>query len=192
MVALLVQHGAAANTFLLHHGSHLLMLASPLVLLACMFTVLELTRPDAPARAPVVATWWLALVSAAAAAIHLAVVVEHLGESVVLGAFFLALGAAQGGYAAAVLLRPGRRLLVIGLVSTGAVVLLWAYTRTVGVPFGLGPREPAQAADLVATALQVGAMLLTSMALRRPAPHVAHATTSSAGARPQVGSTTAS
>lgn len=192
MGALLVQHGAAANDFLLHHGSHLLMLASPLVLLAGMFTVLELTRPDAPVRAPVVATWWLALASAAAAAIHLAVVVEHFEESVVLGAFFLVLGAAQAGYAAAVLLRPGRRLLVIGLASTGAVVLLWLYTRTVGVPLGLGPRERVEAADLLATMLQLGAMLLTSIALRRPAPPVARATSTSAGVRSQVGSAAAS
>lgn len=186
------QHGGTLSGFLAHHGAHLLLLGGPVVLLAAMFTALELTRPGRTTSSPDVLRWWLAPVWAAAAAIHLAVVGEHLEESALLGAFFLVLGAAQCAYAVAVVVRVHRRLLLVGLTVNLAVVLLWVCTRTVGIPFVEGSPEPVGPADLVATVLELATVVLSWIALRRPAAYVAHGATTGVGARPQVGSTTAS
>lgn len=166
MSGLLSQHGEATSGFIAHQSAHVLMLGWPLVLLAGMFAALELTRADRPTRPSVLPTAWLAGPWAAAASIHLAVAPEHFAASVLLGVFFLLLGVVQCGYAVAVVVRTSRGLLVLGLVINVSVVLLWAYSRAVAVPLGLGPREPVGAADLLATTLEVGAAVLTWIALR--------------------------
>lgn len=183
MSGIVAHHGGATSEFLTHHGAHILMLGGPAVLLAGMFTMLELTRTDRPTRGSDVTTWWLALTWAAAAAIHLAVTPEHFAKSPLLGAFFLLLGLAQCGYAVALVLGASRPLLAVGLVANLSVVLLWASTRLVGVPFGLGPREPAGAADLLATALEIGAVVLTWVALRRSSQRADDACTAPTGER---------
>lgn len=175
MSGLLAHHGGATNEFLADHGAHILVLGGPLVLLAGLFAMLELTRPDRPERSSDVSTRWLALTWAAAATIHLAVIAEHVEESALLGAFFLLLSLAQYGYAVAVILHASRPLLLVGLVGHLSVVLLWAWTRAAAIPFGLGPREPAGAADLVATVLELCTVVLTWIALRRLRPSVAGA-----------------
>lgn len=177
MSGLLAHHGGATSDFLADHGVHVLMLGGPVVLLAGLFAMLALTGPGRPRRSAGVSTAWLALTWAAAATIHLAVVPEHLHESVLLGAFFLLLSLAQFGYAVAVVRRASRRLLLVGLVANLSVVLLWACTRVAAVPFGLGPREPAGALDLAATALELGAVVLAWTALRRPSRLAADACT---------------
>lgn len=175
MSGLLAHHGGATNEFLADHGAHILVLGGPFVLLVGLFAMLELTRPDRPERRADVSTRWLALTWAAVATIHLAVIAEHFEESALIGVFFLLLSLAQYGYAVAVSLHAGRRLLLVGLVANLSVVLLWAWTRAAAIPFGLGPREPAGAADLVATALELGTVALTWIALRRLRPSVAGA-----------------
>lgn len=173
MSGLVAHHGGATTEFLAHHGAHILMLAGPVVLLVGLFAMLELTRPGRPPRRADAPPVWLALTWAAAAAIHLAVTPEHWADSALLGAFFLLLGLAQCGYAVALVLGASRRLLLAGLVANLAVVLLWAWTRTVALPVGLGPREPAGALDVVATALELGAVVLAWVVLRRARPPVA-------------------
>ena len=160
--------------FLARHGAHILVLGGPVVLLAAMFAMLELTRPDRTRRSSSVLTRLLALTWAAVATTHLTIIREHFAESAVLGSFFLMLSLAQYGYAAAVLLRPSRRLLIVGMVTNLSVVLLWTYTRVVAIPFGLGPREPVGTVDLVATALEIVTVALTSIALRRPRASTVH------------------
>ncbi|GAA3804099.1 hypothetical protein [Nocardioides panacisoli] len=156
------------SEFLARHGAHILVLGGPVVLLAGLFAMLELTRPDRPRRDAAIPTRLLALTWAAAATIHVAVIAEHFEEATVLGVFFSLLSTAQYVYALAVVLRASRRLLLVGMVANTSVIVLWAYTRAVAVPFGLGPREPAGAADLAATALELCAVLLTWTVLRRP------------------------
>lgn len=180
---LAAHHGQATNGFLVHHGAHALMLGWPLVLLAVMFAALELTRAPSPTPPRPLPSSWLALPWAAAASIHLAVVPEHVAESMLFGAFFLLLGVLQCGYAVALVVHASRRLLVLGLVLDVSVVALWAYSRTVGAPLGLGPREPVGLADLASTALEVVAAVLAGIALRR--------STSLPRARPYATGTTA-
>jgi hypothetical protein len=158
------------SEFLARHGAHVVVLGGPIVLLAGLFASLELTRPDRTRRRSGVATRLLAVTWAAAATTHLAVIAEHYAESAVLGTFFLVVSAVQYGYAVAVVVRATRRLLVVGMVANLSVVLLWAYTRVVAIPFGLGEREPVGAVDLLATAFEVGSVALTLTVLRRSSP----------------------
>ena len=154
--------------FLARHGAHILVLGGPIVLLAALFAMLELTRPERARRSSSTSTQFLALAWAAVATTHLTVIKEHFDESALLGTFFLLLSLAQCSYALAVLLRVSKRLLIVGMIANMSVVLLWTYTRVVAIPFGLGPREAVGAVDLTATALELGTVALTLIVLRRP------------------------
>ena len=74
-----------------------------------------------------------AAMSLFAALVHLWATPEHLSEWWGYGAFFLAAALAQGVYAAALLRRPSRRLLLAGILGNSSIVLLYLATRTLGV-----------------------------------------------------------
>lgn len=152
--------------FLARHGAHIVVLGGPIVLLAGLFAMLELTRPGRTRTRSSASTRLLALTWAAVATTHLTIIGEHYEESAVLGTFFLVLSLAQYGYAVAVLIRANTQLLVVGMIANASVVLLWVYTRVVAIPFGLGPREPIGTVDMVATGLEVATVALTLIALR--------------------------
>lgn len=111
----------------------------------------------------------LALAVLGAATVHLAATPVHLHEGPVLGGFFLTLSILQFCYAAAVVIRPGETLLRAGLVANAAVVALWVYTRTVGIPFGVGGGEVEAIGlpDLLATVFELATVPLAVMAWRR-------------------------
>lgn len=153
------------SEFLARHGAHLVVLGGPVVVLAGLFLMLELTRPDRTRRSANLWTWLLALTWAAVATVHLTVIAEHFREAVALGIFFLILSVAQYSYAVTVIRRASTRVLLIGMAASTAVILLWTYTRVVAIPFGIGPREPVETADLTATLLEVGTVVLTALAL---------------------------
>ena len=112
--------------------------------------------------------WSTAAASAIGAVIHLSVINEHFQESALYGAFFLALTAAQFGYAGWVLLRPSTALLKAGAAASGGVVLLWFATRTIGIPVGpaAGEVEPFGLADIAASASEVLLVLCGLLAIR--------------------------
>jgi hypothetical protein len=128
----------------------------------------RLASPDASAgprstrpRRPSVSKPGLAVLAAlgllVAAGVHVAVMPEHFRESWLYGAFFLGTAGAQVGAAVLVWRYPTRaRLLAIALASL-AVVLLWAWTRVVGVPLGPGAGEVESIGwlDVVASAAEV-------------------------------------
>src|SRR5581483_3382030 len=93
--------------------------------------------------------WPAAVASELAGLIHLAFAREHLHEFVPFGLFFLVAGFFQIVWAA--------RFFALGLVVNALTVLLWAITRTVGLP--IGPEhwsaEMAGPPDITATALEV-------------------------------------
>jgi hypothetical protein len=115
------------------------------------------------------AVGWSAVAMAGAATVHGAVVREHFGEAALLGTFFLLLTLAQYGYALAVLLRPRAWLIRVGLLANVAVVVLWVYTRTVGIPFGIagGEVEHVELADLMAAGFEIAAVTAGVLALQR-------------------------
>ncbi len=88
--------------------------------------------------------------------VHLLMTHHHFVESPVIGAFFLALGLAQLSFVVALLMRPRAGLVLAGVGVQLSVVLLWIWTRAIGVPFGLGPREAVGLADLIASTAEIG------------------------------------
>ncbi|GAA4067594.1 hypothetical protein [Nonomuraea soli] len=95
----------------------------------------------------------LAVLSAGAGAVHFAVLADHFAMSVAHGAFFAAVGWAQLMWALAVLLRPGRALFLAGLAGNAAVAVVWALSRTIGLPPGRS--EPLGVPDVLATLLEL-------------------------------------
>lgn len=113
------------------------------------------TRPDGrPERRPSVALL-VAVLSGAAAGIHLAAGPDHveaLGD-VGLGFYWAALF--QAGFAVAWLAAgPSRRLALLGVVGNGAILAAWLASRTVGLPFLESP-EPIGLADGICAALEL-------------------------------------
>ncbi|HEY8547974.1 MAG TPA: hypothetical protein VIL36_23105 [Acidimicrobiales bacterium] len=114
----------------------------------------------------------LAGLSAAAGAVHLAMVPAHMGEWAAEGVAFLLTGWFQLAFAAVVLLltRPGRVVLAVGAAANALFVAAWAVTRTAGPPFGpeAGEAEPATLVDLTVVGLEAALVLLAVAVLARP------------------------
>lgn len=125
-------------------------------------TVVRPVREVAPTATAATAALPVALVSSAAAAgVHAAVGPAHLTDQPLVGMFFLACAAAQLGWTALFLVRPGRALLEAGVVGNAALVTLWAVSRLSG-------SEPVGPWDLAATGWEV-AVVLACVAMNAPA-----------------------
>ena len=109
--------------------------------------------------------------TAAAGAIHFAMVPTHGGEDPALAIGFAIAGWAQLAAAVALLLRPGRPVyLATALVNAGCVAT-WAVSRTSGLPFGshAGVAEAAGFVDIASVVLEGLAIVLAMALLVRPA-----------------------
>jgi hypothetical protein len=97
----------------------------------------------------------LALLSAGAGIMHLAVLGPHLREFWLFGVFFAA-ALAQLGWALLVMLRPSGRVWLAGAVGNALVIVVWILSRTVGLPVGAeaGHAEPVGFADALSTAYE--------------------------------------
>jgi hypothetical protein len=106
-----------------------------------------------------------------AGAIHLAALPEHVGESLLFGAFFLACGAFQLATGFAVRARGTRAIWTAILFVNGAVIGAWILSRTAGVPAGPTPWIPERIGplDAVATACEIALVALAVHRLRRGA-----------------------
>lgn len=113
-----------------------------------------------------------ALLAGAAGVIHASVILEHFGESISTGVFFVAATAFQLLWAAAVLTWPRRGLLGAGAAGNAAIMLVWVASRTVGLPVGPEPwtREAVAFPDLLATFLEGGVVLLVASLRAKPLP----------------------
>jgi hypothetical protein len=138
-------------------------------------------RADAACEPPALATQWvgplLALASLGAAAVHVAVCPGHLAESTLYGLFFIGAAIAQAGWASAILVRPTRQLVVLGVAGNLAVMALWGVSRTLGLPVGPAPGVPEVpgAVDALATAYEMFVVAVGSWVLwgRLPFPATA-------------------
>ena len=111
----------------------------------------------------------LAATLTGAGAIHAAVTPEHATEWAAAAAFFLLLTAAELGTAAALLSHPhSRRALHAARAISILPIAIWAYSRSIGLPFGpaAGTAEPIAIPDLIATALETAALAITLTLLR--------------------------
>src|SRR6266571_4438604 len=90
--------------------------------------------------------------SAGAAAIHAAVIGEHVRESWLFGVFFVFVSALQAGWAVAFIVRPSRRLLRAAILGNALLLAVWLVSRTLGVPLGPDPgiAEPIGLLDALA------------------------------------------
>jgi hypothetical protein len=106
----------------------------------------------------------VAVLTLAAAWVHLAYLESHWDQWWAYGAFFLVVGVAQGLFAVLILAWPRPWVAVAGIAGTLAVIGLYVLSRTIGMP--VGPHadfaERAGTIDLATTAAEIGvvAMLL--------------------------------
>jgi hypothetical protein len=102
------------------------------------------------------------------AAIHAAVVPEHLTEWTAAGMFFILLTAAELAVAGMLLARHRRTGLLAAVVVSLGPLLLWVCSRAVGLPFGpeAGTPESIGVPDIVACVLEVGTLLAAVAFLR--------------------------
>jgi hypothetical protein len=112
----------------------------------------------------------LASLSAAAAAIHFAVVFEHFNDDTLYGVFFLVLSWAQLIWPAVLLWRPSRLWLWLGMAGNAAVLAVYIASRTVGLPFGpdLHHPEPVGALDVMSCVLEFALIIGCAALLWRP------------------------
>lgn len=98
----------------------------------------------------------LAAVSLTTAAIHASVIREHLHEYAPFGVFFAALTAAEVAAAVVLIGSPTRRTLTIVGMGNLAIAVLWAVSRTGGLPIGAEhwAAEPIRLNDAVSTAAE--------------------------------------
>jgi len=112
--------------------------------------------------------------SLGAALIHAWMGPEHLDEWWGYGLFFLASALFQAGYAVAVIRRPTSALLRLGIVVNLGIIILWAWTRTVGIP-SIGPHggevEPVGVVDVVSKLAEAGVVALLILASGRAPAH---------------------
>jgi hypothetical protein len=145
------------------HGAHLALGLAPIAGIAAVTTAVDIrNRLGKPVRRPSTPVAAAAGLSLVAASVHGVVCPEHFREATLYGLFFAAAALAQLGWAAAVLVRPTRRVVVLGLAGNVAVLALWLLTRTVGIPLGpeAGTVEAVGGLDLLASAAELGVVLL--------------------------------
>jgi hypothetical protein len=166
---------AAGGDWWSRHGAHTLILAVPALLMAGLAVSADIRahlrrRADSGrARRQLQLPVLLAgLFSLGAAAVHGAVCPQHFQEAAVYGVFFLVAAGCQAGWAVLAWTRPRRWLMYAGAVGNTAIILLWAVTRTNGVPLGpgRGETEAIGALDVIATTCEVGIVLCALFALR--------------------------
>jgi len=112
--------------------------------------------------------------AAAAGFVHFAVAPQHFAEWWGFGAFFVVCGEVQLGWALLVRRVPGRLVLSVGLAGSLLLVVVWAVSRTSGLPLGPEPLIPEAVGrpDLLAVALELVTAGCCAWGLRRH-----HATT---------------
>ena len=126
----------------------------------------------------------LVLLLAGAGVVHAAVIPEHLQEWPAAGVFFAGVTVAQLGAAALVRARQGRALLALVAAASAGLLVLWAWSRTVGMPFGPEAWEPEAVglADIASGLLELatvavcvalaGSLRQSPPATRRRSPHL--------------------
>ena len=110
----------------------------------------------------------VATLSLVAALIHLWVMPEHFEEWWGYGLFFLIAAVAQVVYVPLLVSWPKRTVLLLGIVGDSAIVLLYLFTRVVGIPL-LGPEagevEGVGIIDVCATSSEAAIVVALSVLL---------------------------
>ena len=115
--------------------------------------------------------WFLAALSLGAGVIHFAHAGEHFDLTWYHGTFFAVVAWLQLSWAAAVVVRPTRNLLLAGALGNLVVIGAWLVSRTAGLPFGpeKGNAEEIALSDALATGFEVLIVLVAVAVVLRPA-----------------------
>ena len=158
------------------HGAHLGATLVPTALIGGYALVAEIRarrsnhRPD-PTRQRNAASRGVraaAYLSLLAGIVHVVVAPEHFHEATLYGTFFATSAGLQIAWAALVVRRASRQLLLAGLLGNAGIVLLWAVTRTVGIPLGpeAGSVEAVGLLDVATTLAEVGLACCAFLSLK--------------------------
>jgi hypothetical protein len=138
--------------------------------------VSDIPEPTSPVRRgltlDVGIRWVIAGCSLGAAIVHFGFASAHFSEYWLYGLFFVAMGWFQVLWAAAIVMRPSRRLLIAGALANEAIIAVWVASRTVGVWIGPNAsiKEAAGFPDILCTVLEgivaVGAIVLLARSHR--------------------------
>ena len=141
-----------------HHLPHLVMMLVPFAVFAGILGVQWRLSADQPLPA---ALWAMTGLTAVAGGIHGAVTAHHAHEAAVLGWAMAAMCLGQLTWAVWLLFAPHLRVIRTGVLGNLAVVVLWAWTRLVGIPFGIagGQRQALGTWDVTCTLVEVTAVL---------------------------------
>jgi hypothetical protein len=115
--------------------------------------------------------WFLVALSLGAGAIHVAFTGTYFDVGFAQGLFFAVVAWAQVAWAAAIIVRPTRNLLVLGAIGNTAVLGVWFVSRVWGIPIGpdAWTPEPVAFADALCSAFEAMIVLLSVGILVRPA-----------------------
>lgn len=109
-----------------------------------------------------------AVLSLGAAAIHFAVIGEHLRELLLFGILFVLVAWFQAWWAVQYVARPTRRLEWLALALNLGVIAVWTWSRTMGLPIGpaSGTPEEVGTADVIATVFELALVALLVEVIR--------------------------
>ncbi|WP_208027050.1 hypothetical protein [Rhabdothermincola sediminis] len=112
----------------------------------------------------------LAVLSLCAGVVHLVMVPQHAQQGALEGWAFAIMGWLQVLAAVALIARPSRHLLQAVIVVNLAIIGLWAWSRTTGLPVGAHAGEPEEArtVDQLTTAFEALLVLGSGALLWRP------------------------
>jgi hypothetical protein len=114
--------------------------------------------------------WTLAALSFAAGVIHLVMVPQHAQESTRMGLAFAAAGWFQIAFGIAVVVKPTRNWIRIGILANVVFVAIWVYSRTVGLPgwTGDGGVEKTAWADALCVGFEIAIVVVAAVVLLAP------------------------
>ncbi len=109
-----------------------------------------------------------AMLSLGAAAVHFAVIGEHLHEFVLYGILFVLVSWFQAWWAVQYVARPTARLERVAVLVNAGVAAIWVWSRTIGLPVAPPPGGPevVGTADVITTAFEIGLVVLLIEAIR--------------------------
>lgn len=107
-----------------------------------------------------------ASLSFGAAAVHNALIAEHLAHDPLLGIAFVVMALFQAGWGLLYLALPGAAVAAVGLIANDAMVVFWAWSRWFGLPFGASAGAPVADGFLDSLAAAFEVLLIVLLAMR--------------------------